>query len=74
MICASENNFYLGQNAANRLFLWSISVNRFHLAKYLSSKIWNPTMGCLLAAKFYQIASNSTFNYDKQKLFLESYS
>ncbi len=39
-ICSPENNFTLEQNAANRLFIWAISVNRINLAKYLSSKIW----------------------------------
>jgi len=37
---ASHNDFHLGPNGTNRLFIWSISVNRFELAKYLSSKIW----------------------------------
>ena len=40
LICLSTDQFTLKQSALNRLFLWSISVHRFRLAKYLSSKIW----------------------------------
>jgi hypothetical protein len=40
LICTLENNFTLEQHGANKLFLWAISVDRFDLAKYLSSKIW----------------------------------
>ncbi|CAF1005183.1 unnamed protein product [Adineta steineri] len=59
---SSDKNCPLGQNARRELFLWSIFVDRFELAKYLCSKTWNQSVAALIGARIYRLAAQTAIH------------
>ncbi|CAF1144352.1 unnamed protein product [Rotaria sordida] len=66
-----NHNAPLGETAPEDLFLWAVFFDRFELAIYLCSKIWNISLALLCGAYIYRRAASKTNHTDIKQRYEE---
>ncbi|CAF1107903.1 unnamed protein product [Rotaria sordida] len=66
-----NHNAPLGETAPEDLFLWAVFFDRFELAIYLCSKIWNISLALLCGAYIYRRAASEANHTDIKQRYEE---